>query len=140
MNDQAKKSLRKILRYARAGKLGAFDRKTGSCAYSIGEKFCAIGCLLTPAQHKKVRQAGYNTGKGVHGLTEIFPDLFEERLGLAPHDAAKLQRAHDHAYDSSEYKHLGPKEGGKRRQQFQAGLERCIQEGAIMEAFFRYNY
>jgi hypothetical protein len=123
------KSLRKILKFARAKKLGA--QGNNGCIYHTPRraKFCAIGCLLTKAEHDRLDDKGLNVDYGANALLcrNDFPDL-DTRLGLTDDTADILQCAHDTAYRDLD----APKK------EFITGIRLCLKNQSIQRAHFPY--
>jgi len=121
-------SLKKLLRYAQANKLGAMTDKM-RCMYHTPDRsrFCAIGCLLTPEEHTRVDQRLLNTISAETLFLEI-PGL-AARLGFTSAEAKDIQQAHDVLYSPLIYDPRGPLK-------FIAGLDRCLAEGRISYAAF----
>jgi len=129
-------SLNKLLRYARADKLGAMiaDR----CMYHTPDRsrFCAVGCLLTPKQHDFLDRASpeANTGWRVASLIRELSDAglghLAEQTGLTDEEMYILQVAHDAAYRIDTVP------------QFIEALERIVREGyrtVVREDFSAVN-
>lgn len=125
MNENARKSIQTIIQHATDGKLGAAN--DDACFYHRGNKFCAIGCLLTPEEHTRVDQRHLNT-VGAETLFIELPGL-ADRLGFTYAEAKDIQQAHDVLYSLMADDPHGPLK-------FIAGLERCLAEGRISYAFF----
>lgn len=97
-------SLNKLLRYARADKLGAMI--ANRCMYHTPDRsrFCAVGCLLTPKQHDYIDSADLHANTAwrapelVRRLTEANLGNLTEQTGLTDDEMYFLQVAHDTAF------------------------------------------
>ena len=88
------KAVRKIIRFASKGKLGAKD--DSGCVYHNEDtnRFCAIGCLLPKETLALVKKKNLNVETGAFTLYNRIPKL-EKTIGLSEPTATAIQLAHD---------------------------------------------
>lgn len=94
LNQTAIKSLNTILQSAKDGKLKAMDH--GRCMYYDKEhdRFCAIGCLLSPRMIRELIDERCNTDTDARELYEAYPSM-PRITGLSIDDAMVVQELHD---------------------------------------------
>lgn len=113
LNPAARKSLETILQHAKEDKLGA-QNMDGCIYHSDDGHFCAVGCLLTPEEHKELDRLEKNF-VGVQTLVRLFPTLLE-RTGFSENELRFIQYRHDSAYGH----------GKDNRAAFILTLETCL--------------
>ena len=114
MKAKTKNSLKKIIKFAKEGKLKA--KEGNGCVYHDKEKgtYCAIGCLLSKNLLKELEENNMNDGLSASGLFEEYPDL-ETKLGFTSDQADVIQAMHDNWVD-----------GRSEKRKFISTLEKLI--------------